>query len=190
MKKIRILSGLMAVVMLLSLMAVNVFAADSGKVVLSDVPYDYGVVRLSDDWDELTTSERKTVFNIPQNVTEKLTTQALLKTILNNPYITEIFLYDTLEKGIEVKDFRFHFTELFSRSDVRQVLRNYINELSVRLDLDSRINLDTTLEDFRESEYSLISDYIVCVHLYEYLNNIVTPSNNLRFPLTHLEYFE
>ena len=187
MKKIRILSGLMAVVMLLSLMAVNVFAADSGKVVLSDVPYDYGVVRLSDDWDELTTSERKTVFNIPQNVTEKLTTQALLKTILNNPYITEIFLYDTLEKGIEVKDFRFHFTELFSRSDVRQVLRNYINELSVRLDLDSRINLDTTLEDFRESEYSLISDYIVCVHLYEYLNNIVTPSNNLRYGIVQIQ---
>lgn len=181
MRKARILSSLLVVVMVLSMLTTSVFAADSSKVVLSDVPYDYGVVRLSEDWDELTTSERKTTFNIPQSVAEKLTTEALLKTILSNPYITEIFMYDTLEKGIEVKDFRFHFTELFSRNDVHQVLINNINKLSVQLNLDSRINLDTTLKDFKDSEYSLISDYVVCVYLYDYLNNIKNPSNNLRY---------
>ena len=58
----RILSGLLVVVMVLSMMTMNVFAADSDKVVLSDVPYDYGVIPFSKEVGFMSFEKQKEIF--------------------------------------------------------------------------------------------------------------------------------
>ena len=117
----RILSGLLVVVMVLSILTTSVFAADGGKEVLSDVPYDYMAnlkMRSFDSYENLTTSEKKLVYSIPDGVAETLTTEALLETILNNEFLGDCLAYDNFSQAVVSKDAYFRFSELIGRDDV------------------------------------------------------------------------
>ena len=77
MKKIRVLSGLLVVVLILSMLTTSVFAADSSQIVLSDVPFDYMTniqTRSFDSYENLSTPNKKLVYSIPNGVAETLTT--------------------------------------------------------------------------------------------------------------------
>ena len=191
MKKKRLLSGLLVFAFMFSLLSTSVFAAVGESRVLSDEPFDYMTnlkTRSFESYESLSTGEKKLVYTIPEGVAETLTTEALLKTILNNPYISDIFFYSSLEEGIKCKDFRFHFTELFNRKDVIIVLDAYINELSERLSIDGKKYDEIEIDELPDDEFSLLYEYIVCNSLYDYLiNNLSTYSNVLRYGIVEIQ---
>lgn len=108
--------------------------------------------------------------------------------MLKNPYITEIFLYDTLEEGIKAKDFRFHFTELFNRKDIDMVLKTNLKKITETIDIGNKINQNIKIEDMNDNDISLLTNYIICSALYDYYNNHVKlVSNSLRYSLLDIQ---
>ena len=182
MKKIRILSGLMAVVMLLSLMAVNVFAADSGKVVLSDVPFDYMTnmqTRSFDSYENLSTPNKKLVYSIPDGVAKTLTTEALLETILNNKYIVDLFAYDSFEYAVTLKESQFKILEFLDREDSNEVLSSYIEKYQNLL-AEKELKYNLYLKDITSLEVvsNLPNDYshiILQIELMKQMQGIISP---------------
>ena len=130
MLKKRVLTCLLVVMTVLSVVTINVFAISDEKEVLLDSPYDYGVVPFSEEWEELTTLERKAIFTIPKKVAESLTTEALLKTILDNPYIIDLFAYNDFSMAVKLRNEQFQIKELLSRPDFYLILTNYVNSYS------------------------------------------------------------
>lgn len=123
------------------LMLVPAYGLENEDNVLSDVPYDYGVVPFSEEWYSLTTAERKKIFSINYTIAKSLTTEALLDTIVSNPFIADIFAYNSIEEGVLAKENQFQFNELFNRTDIKPVLiskieviigdNNYTNLLQI-----------------------------------------------------------
>ncbi|MBR0416268.1 MAG: hypothetical protein IJI56_00470 [Firmicutes bacterium] len=90
--------------------------------------YEYELTPDSSEWEKLTPEERLDVCNIPLEIAEKMTTEALLRSMVHNPRISVIYFYDGgTDEGIE----RFcllipALKELFSRDDIASVLSGYI----------------------------------------------------------------
>lgn len=164
MKKIRILLGLMAVVMLFPLMAVNVFATDSSKVVLSDVPFDYMTnmqTRPFDSYDNLSTPNKKLVYSIPDGVAETLTTEALLETILDNKYIIDLFAYDDFVKAVKSREEQFRIVEFLEREDSIEVLNTNIGkyEKKVSENYSADVNRQLRLmKKIKDNAYYILND--------------------------------
>ena len=133
MKKIRVLSGLLVVVLILSMLTTSVFAADSSQIVLSDVPFDYMTniqTRSFDSYENLSTPNKKLVYSIPNGVAETLTTEALLETILNNEYLTDLFAYDSFVDAVKSREEQFRIVEFLNRSDSSIVLNSFYSKYS------------------------------------------------------------
>lgn len=164
MKKIRILSGLMAIVMLLFLMTVNVFAADSGKEVLSDVPFDYMTnmkTRSFDNYESLSTPEKKLVYSISDGVAETLTTEALLETILNNEYIIDLFTYDDFVEGVKSREEQFRIVEFLEREDSINVLNIYIEKYEEKVSENYSADVNRQLrlmKKIKDNAYYILND--------------------------------
>ena len=63
-----------------------------------DTPYEFPVVPGTDDWAELDSLEEKLeVSQIPDDLLEKLTTQALVQTVIDYPLAASLFVDDTLD---------------------------------------------------------------------------------------------
>ena len=66
--------------------------------------YDYPIEVGSDEWNNLKTpEERKAAFSVPQTVIDDMTTKALLETVFTNPFLTDIWAYNSqgnYDKGI------------------------------------------------------------------------------------------
>lgn len=166
----QVLKSLLCFVLILA-MSVPVFAANSTDKGLSDEPYDYGLVPFSEEWDKLSTIERKEIFTIPEEVAKGLTTRALLETILNNPYFCDIFAYDSVEIGIERKEFRFQFNNLFAREDIVNVL---LNEVENYLP----INYLEILDGLNSLDREIQQEYIRLVYCLSLLNIVESFSSN------------
>ena len=106
----------------------NVFAS-------SDMPYNYGLEPQSKKWHSLSTQERKRIYVIPESVIENMSTKAFLETILSNPYLVDIYAYDSLIMGINSKEGIMHIKAFLSREDALIVLEEKIVELSEKYGL-------------------------------------------------------
>ena len=63
-----------------------------------DTPYEFPVVPGTDDWAELDSLEEKLeVSQIPDDLLEKLTTEALVQTVIDYPLAASLFVHDTLD---------------------------------------------------------------------------------------------
>lgn len=128
MKKSRIYSCILAVWILLSMLTVNVLGVDT-KVILSDVPFDYMTnmeTKLYSDYQNLSIPEQKLVYCIPEDIAESLTTESLLKTILNNEFLMDLFAYDNFVKAVQSREEQFRIIEFLKREDSIDVLDKYI----------------------------------------------------------------
>lgn len=151
----RILSGLLVVVMVLSMMTMNVFAADSDKVVLSDVSYDYGVIPFSKEVGFMSFEKQKEIFSIDKNIAKTLTTEALLETILNNPFFIDFLAYEDFSLAVKSKDKDFCISELLSREDINTILIRYRNIYSDSLEL---FNQNVSLVRIGEITFDKVSE--------------------------------
>lgn len=162
--KRRILSGLLVGTMVLSMMAINAFAADSSKVVLSDVPFDYMTnmqTRSFDSYENLSTPNKKLVYSIPDGVAETLTTEALLETILDNKYIIDLFAYDDFVEAVKSREVQFRIVEFLERENSIEVLNINIGkyEKKVSENYSADVNRQLRLmKKIKDNAYYILND--------------------------------
>ena len=90
-------------------------------------PYQYPVHVGSEEWNTLDLCEKREACRIPSELIEKLTTKALLLSILDYPFICDIELYSSIEEGIAVLQESFPpLNELLTRADAIDTLEEYI----------------------------------------------------------------
>lgn len=71
----------------------------SSKEVITQ-PYSYPIVTDS-DWKNMTRDERLEACQIPNDVIDKMTTDALFNSILNNPFMIDILAFDNYNEGFK-----------------------------------------------------------------------------------------
>ena len=87
-------------------------------------PYNYPMERNSDEWNKLTTTEeRRAAFSVPDDIICAMTTEALAKTVLTNPYFIDVLAFDSTDIGIEcVSTYVDGLEELLKRDDLNEVV--------------------------------------------------------------------
>lgn len=96
-------------------------------MVLSDEAHVYDVVPGSSEWNELEPEERYEACAVSESEVQGMTTRALVETVLNYPYLINIYAYDSLSLGIEeVSEYFPGVQELLNRSDATEVLEEYL----------------------------------------------------------------
>lgn len=87
----------------------------------------YEVLPGSEQWDSMTVVERLDACHVSEQEVVNMPTEALVDTVLNYPYLINIYAYNSLEEGIEMVSG--HFTglqELLSRDDCAQKLQAFL----------------------------------------------------------------
>ena len=78
-----------------------------GEEAMIDTPYEYPIQPGSDEWKSLSLAERFEVCTVDRALAERMTTGALLETVLNYPFITQILdpnlLQSDSQKGVSLK---------------------------------------------------------------------------------------
>lgn len=127
-----------------------------------DTPYQYPIVPGTQEWIELDgVLERRRVCQIPDEILHNMTTDALLQSVLDYPFLNNIYAYNTLEQGYEAVKRQFNgLRELEMRPDFLETLSQYCVE-SYSLETDEK-----TLKNYMtERIYSLFvseEDPAVC----------------------------
>ena len=175
----RILSGLLVGIMVLGMVNTSVFAVSGEKEVLSNVPFDYMTNmknRSLDSYEGLSTGDKKLVYTIPNGVAETLTTEALLETILNNKYLTDLMAYDDFAYAVKVRNSQYKILDYLNRKDALTVLDAYIvlyeNRLKQKEKEAGFYIDDVTNWDFELSGYEdVLTNYLQIVFMNELKNN-------------------
>lgn len=102
----------------------NVLASNSIGEYTIDVPYDFPIAPGDEEWkDFLTTEDMIAATQVPEEILHKMTTSALIKTMLYNPFILgfqysndSFYAFEMLEKNFNV------FEELQTRVDYKEEL--------------------------------------------------------------------
>jgi hypothetical protein len=95
--------------------------------------YTYPVTFQSDAWFDLRSLEEKVnACQIPDNVLDSISTEALLETLLNYPLLNDFAAFDVMQRGFErIKSEQDGFGELYGRSDLFDVVTDRYNKMSV-----------------------------------------------------------
>ncbi|MBR6812321.1 MAG: hypothetical protein IKM51_03005 [Oscillospiraceae bacterium] len=127
----RLVSFLLAAALMMTVPA-YAYDAPSGEVGLSNVAHVYAVKPGTDEWVYMSVEQRLASCRVTQAEVEAMTTEALIETIVNYPYLVNIFAYDTIEMGIEMVSNHFPgIEELFERADCQSELSKFINKVGV-----------------------------------------------------------
>jgi hypothetical protein len=124
MKMKKVLSIVIALVLVLSCNVSGVSAETQLRNYTIDKPYEYPITPYDDEWKLLETKlEGLKLCQIPNEILHNLTTEALLETVLNYPFLIDYHAYNSYKQAAEkfMKTFN-GFKELYGRPDLRQVL--------------------------------------------------------------------
>lgn len=119
-----------------------------------DTPYEYPILPGTQEWLDLgDVFARRKACQIPDEILHNMTTDALFQTVLDYPFLSTIYAFDTIEMGYEANKRQFNgLQELETRPDFLAVLSQYCLE-SYSLEEDEK-----TLKDYMaERIYSLFS---------------------------------
>ena len=154
--KRRILS--IFVVITVFLLGTSVFAVDETTDKTEEViteAYVYKVVPGSKEWESFHGPEEKLAASyVPPETMEKMSTEALVKTVLNYPLLVDIYAYNSIEIGIQAVSTYFGgIEELMSRQDAAEVLYEYsLKETARTNDTDITYFYCDTLLDYISTE--------------------------------------
>ncbi len=89
--------------------------------------YAYKVLPGSEEWESFYTAEQKLeACYVPTELMEQMTTEALVETILNYPLLVDMYVYNSIELGIQAVSSHFGgIEELMTRPDAMEVLCVY-----------------------------------------------------------------
>ena len=87
-------------------------------------PYQFQITLDDKEWETFTTTDEMIkAYQIPTSTLEKMTTNALVETILENPFLIQYMVYKNTEDALDVHFKYFNiYNELFSRNDVLETL--------------------------------------------------------------------
>lgn len=110
----------MVMVMSLGVLSVN---ADSNEK-KDNTPYSFPVLPGSSEWESFTTKQEKlSVCQIPDDKLVNMTTDALLETVMNYPFIHDYMAFNSYEDACRRMSEDFNgFSELFSREDITSAI--------------------------------------------------------------------
>ncbi len=99
-----------------------------------DTPYEYPYVPGTQEWIDLgSTRARREASQVPEDSLEHMTTEALLLTVLDYPFIADMCLFDHIQMGYEaVREHCNSLREFESRPDYLDVLSRYCEMSSSR----------------------------------------------------------
>lgn len=93
--------------------------------------YQFSLTPEDKGWEKLSTTEEMVkAYQIPEDILKSMTTEAIVETIIDNPFLIQYMAYDTTEDALDMHFEVFNvYNELYSRDDVLQVLNEvYENE--------------------------------------------------------------
>lgn len=109
---------------------------------MNDNAHTYPVAPGSQEWKEMTLEERLASCAVSQAEVKGMTTSALVETVLNYPYLLNIYAYNSINEGIQMVSSYFPgLPELVSRSDGVEALQAYCNQ-KAQMQSDNNSDLD------------------------------------------------
>lgn len=124
MKPIKKILSLGLILSLLMALCVSNAFAQNNQLYTVDVAYEFPVTPFDEEWEEFeTTAEARNACQIPEELLETMTTEALLETVLKYPFLIEYLAYNNYADAAEKFMRTFNgFEELFSRNDLTEAL--------------------------------------------------------------------
>lgn len=107
---------------------VSVYGTEISETELIDQPHEFTVVPGTQEWEALSQEQRIELCRVSDEEMEMMTTSALISTILEYPYIINIFAYDSIESGMDSLNDSFGGIDiLLDRKDALDELEIYLN---------------------------------------------------------------
>lgn len=167
MKK-RLLACILVIAMVLSVGATAVFAEDSTHVspsfagdinidkkdiLDSQNSFEFSMTPKSKEWKNYSSVQLKEMLNIPLSTAEKMDTATLLKTVLDYPFMIDIFAYDNTTQGFEGLSLEFNGAAvLLQRPDLAEKLQTiYKNKMMALKTKNNISDTDIMQKMFMES---------------------------------------
>lgn len=121
----RIITVLFCAASVLTLWAVA--AAKPASPYTIDTPYEYPVVPGTPEWlSYATVIGRRKACQVPDEILEHMTTDALLQTVLDYPFLSDMYAFNTIEMGYEaVRKHCNSLREFENRPDCLETLSRY-----------------------------------------------------------------
>ena len=121
----RIITVLFCAASVLTLWAVA--AAKPASPYTIDTPYEYPVVPGTPEWlSYATVIGRRKACQVPDEILEHMTTDALLQTVLDYPFLSDMYAFNTIEMGYEaVRKHCNSLREFENRPDRLETLSRY-----------------------------------------------------------------
>ncbi len=117
---------------------------EEGKVVYPLTPNDF-------IWSEMTYVEQVEACNMPQELVDGLSTEELVNSALEYPFLLDFLLFDSYDEGIEhMKETSNVYKELYEREDVGEVLIDTYAALEVDYDSIALNNVEEYEKDWKQ----------------------------------------
>ena len=130
-------------------------------------PYDYSLKPGTNEWLESDPETRRSMSYLSLDYARLMTTDALFITVLEYPFLADIFAFDSLQYGVDlVKDFFPPLRELLDRSDASNIISGYCYECSNKGDI------------YNDIEYLTETKYFLAKSLLHFINNTANKNNN------------
>ena len=132
--KPRLLSLCLIATLLLGTSAIALEEATNQTEDVVTEAYEYTVVPGSKEWESFYKPEQKLAASyVSPDLMKRMTTEALVETVLNYPLLVDMYAYDTIEIGIQAVSTYFGgITELMTRDDAATVLQEYSTKTRAR----------------------------------------------------------
>ena len=121
-------------VILVSLFSAMPNVANAEDVYTIDTPYEYPIKPGMDEWNEILNHATKVeMLQIPEHILEEMTTRALAETVLEYPYLVDMYAYGSTSLGYEIVSETFNgLKELGGRPDGLSILIEIQQEQNVQ----------------------------------------------------------
>ncbi len=109
---------------LLCVSCIFLYIITSSREYTIDSPYEFTLTPKDEEWDNIKTKgEALSYCYIPDDILKDMTTAALVETVLEYPFITDYFSYNSYLEAARVFEREFNgFKELFKRKDATAAL--------------------------------------------------------------------
>lgn len=144
-------------------------------------PYNYTTIPGTDAWELLSIDEKISVSLVAQSIAENMTTSALWITVLEHPFILNIYAYDTVEQGIDVvKEYFPPLSELIEREDALAVISQYIEMCEEKSDTQSlNYYISCRIRDYMHDKTGISTQVVIDPVTDEPFARVRTPNGSV-----------
>lgn len=131
-KSISFVSLLVCMFILITCTSINAVSTNEQNTTVNS-GYDYPIKPGTDEWVKLNDrAKRGDACQIPEDVLKSLSTDELVETVLNYPFLMDIYAYDTIQQGFKAVASRFNgLKELLQREDAGPKLLERYKQMEV-----------------------------------------------------------